>query len=62
MTPKIGLQIIRRAVYTDGQPCQLVLTELGADKLIVSFHDDTGTEDVIGTQRHCFTTPSRTRS
>jgi len=28
-----------------------VLTELGDDKLIVSFHDDTGTEDVVGTQR-----------
>jgi len=28
-----------------------VLTELGDDKLIVSFHDDTGNEDVVGTQR-----------
>lgn len=42
---------MRRAVYTDGTPCQLVLTELGNDSLIVSFHDDSGDEDTIGTQR-----------
>ena len=46
-----GTRIIRRAVYTDGTPCQIVLTELGEDRAIVSFHDDTGSEDVAGTQQ-----------
>jgi len=45
-----GLQIMRRAVYTNGAPCQIVLTELGDDRVIVSFHTDTGGDD-IGTQQ-----------
>jgi len=45
-----GLRIMRRAVYTNGAPCQIVLTELGDDRVIVSFHTDTGSDD-IGTQQ-----------
>jgi len=46
-----GLRIMRRAVYTNGAPCQIVLTELGDDRVIVSFHTDAGSDDVIGTQQ-----------
>ena len=50
MSNRIGLQIMRPVVYTDGTKCQIVLTELGDDKVIISFHTDTGTEE-IGTQQ-----------
>jgi hypothetical protein len=51
MKRKIGLRIMRRIVYTDGQPGQFVLTELGDGEVIISFHDDTGSDDVVGAQK-----------
>ena len=54
---EIGLQIMRRAVYTDGSPCQIVLTEIDGGRGIVSFHDDTGDDDVIGVQQIAVVVP-----